>query len=485
MAHPGILSSLNFSNNPVEVGALTALVGSSAAEALVLGNRGPAGVAWATMSCFGTISVVRACFCGALSPWLRENLGIRTAASDAAVGLELVCDSRRSRRVRRNIGEPLAVFCHGKQKLAKGPNSRRLRAAWGDVYALDYPASMRLRSIPDNPLGSPLEVFTYAQYPFFRYLNSQVQIPALALSCAKMAEIYVLWARGASRLGLISATPWLFFFIGAASMTIRQLLRARTPEFEFGTLDIVAGKLPTLRRPGGPRKVILGLEENSRTSLLWRLFWSAGALISTASILWAYLILGGQAPLTVLIWAGFQLLWLGLRILVYHITDPADPMALRMLVVRPWATLTPDLKERVIDLTFAVAQCQTYTHPRGDSRYKEEAFTAHELELLLDGTEPPLPAVFPLPDVAPSSVQVDIRTVFGDTSIASAMWITGSDATPMDLYDTCIVVFSIRSSSDAASPARTIAVPAARMFSGVSALLADSEKSVPLSCPRG
>jgi hypothetical protein len=279
--------------------------------------------------------------------------------------------------------------------------------------------------------------------------------------------------------------PWLFFFVGALLMEIRELILGRKPEYELGTLDIVAGQLPMLRRPGGARKIILGVEENARTSGLWRVFWAAGALVSMASILSAYLVLGDQPPSTLFFWAGFQLLWLVLRLVVYHVTEPADPMALRMLVVRPWATLSASLKERVIDLTFACAQCQTFTHPRGDPRYKEEAFTAHELELLLDGSDASTPMVFPLPDIPPPSLQVDIKTIFGDTSIASAMWITGTHAaTPMDLYDCCVVVFTLRDPRGE-KPHRTIAVPATRAFSGVSALLADSEKSVPLFVPKG
>lgn len=107
------MSSFAFGgNNLVEIGALTALVGSSVAESLILGNRGPAGVAWGATSSFGTISVVRACFSGACSGWLRESLGVRAAASDEAVGLELAQDSNRAGNLRRRMSEPLAIFCH-------------------------------------------------------------------------------------------------------------------------------------------------------------------------------------------------------------------------------------------------------------------------------------------------------------------------------------------------------------------------------------
>jgi hypothetical protein len=111
----GFLGTFSFSNNLVEVGALTALVGSNVAESLVLGNRGAAGIAWAATSSFGTISVVKACFSGANSGWMRETLGIRTSSSDLALGLELPYDSNRAVRVRRNLGEPRAIFCRTNQ----------------------------------------------------------------------------------------------------------------------------------------------------------------------------------------------------------------------------------------------------------------------------------------------------------------------------------------------------------------------------------
>ena len=55
----GILGILNIGNNLVEIAALTSLVGSTAAESLALGNKGPAGLVWAMMTVFGSMSVVK------------------------------------------------------------------------------------------------------------------------------------------------------------------------------------------------------------------------------------------------------------------------------------------------------------------------------------------------------------------------------------------------------------------------------------------
>ncbi|KAJ7496527.1 hypothetical protein FB451DRAFT_1208001 [Mycena latifolia] len=484
----GFLASFSFSNNLVEISALTALVGSSVAESLILGNRGAAGIAWAATSAFGTISVVKACFCGANSGWLRETLGIRTGSSDLAVGLELPHDSARAAKVRRNIGEPMAIFCHAipdATGTGKGHKPHKGKVGWSDVYALDHSTSLMLRRVPDTAVGSPLQVFTYGNYTFFRPY-SRFQVPAIVLSSAKVVEVYILWAHGSFILGIASATPWAFFFLGAVIMQVQEILLSRHPEPEMGTLDIVAGHLPMVSRQGGPRKVILGAAENPRTSVLWGIFWATGALVSTASIILSYIIMGEQPRSVVFIWAGFQFLWLVVRILIYHLADPANPMALRILVVRSWPSLPAQLKERVIDLTFALAQCQSMIHPRGQPQYADDTFSTSELTLVSDGIKPP--NLYPLPDVHPPSFPVEIKAVFGDTALSSAMWITGSNATPMDLYDSCIVVFSIRQSNHAASPRRSVAVPAARVLSGTtlsSMMKFDAENTMPAYVPKG
>jgi hypothetical protein len=347
---------------------------------------------------------------------------------------------------------------------------------------VDHSTALMLRGIPDAAIGSPLQVFTYANYTFFRP-QSRIQVPAILLSSAKLVEVYFLWMHGSSLLGMTSATPWAFCFVGAVLIQASEILLGRRPEPEVGTLDIVAGHLPMVSRPGGPRKIVLGAAENPRTSLLWRLFWVVGALVSMASIALSYMIMGNQPRSVVFIWAGFQLLWLGIRILVHHLADPANHMALRILIARPWATLPVQLKERVIDLTFALAKFQSLVHPRGQAQYAGDTFATSDFTLVSDGIKPP--NLYPLPDSNPSSFPAEIKAVFGDTLLSSAMWIAGTNTTPMDLYDSCIVVFTIRQSNHAASPRRSIAVPAARVLSGVTNLTFDAEKSMPTYIPKG
>ena len=83
----------NFGNGFVDLAMLTTLVGPAAAETLVLGNHGAAGLAWATMSAFGTGRVVCACLSGSCAPWLREIMGLRSKVTDSSLGMELSSNS--------------------------------------------------------------------------------------------------------------------------------------------------------------------------------------------------------------------------------------------------------------------------------------------------------------------------------------------------------------------------------------------------------
>jgi hypothetical protein len=91
------LSSLNLGSGLIEIAALTALIGSTTVESLMLGNQGAAGLVWGTMSVFGALSAIKACISATTPGWLRETLGVRTKEIDAALGLSLNLDSKGSR----------------------------------------------------------------------------------------------------------------------------------------------------------------------------------------------------------------------------------------------------------------------------------------------------------------------------------------------------------------------------------------------------
>ena len=106
---------LNFGNGLIEVAALTTLIGSSTAGDLVLGNRGAAGLVWGSISAFGSSSVIKTCASAASPGWLRQMLGLRTAPSDKAVGMDLSLrpGKRVARRMRDTLDDPgpIGVSC--------------------------------------------------------------------------------------------------------------------------------------------------------------------------------------------------------------------------------------------------------------------------------------------------------------------------------------------------------------------------------------
>jgi hypothetical protein len=98
----------------VEITSLTALIGSSTAEQLTLGNRGAAGLAWAGMSMFGSLSVLKACLAALMPDWLRKTFGLRSATTDTAIGCSLNLASEYAGRedfTRKNLADAVGVVC--------------------------------------------------------------------------------------------------------------------------------------------------------------------------------------------------------------------------------------------------------------------------------------------------------------------------------------------------------------------------------------
>ncbi|KAM5503877.1 hypothetical protein McanMca71_003862 [Microsporum canis] len=89
--------NLNIGGGIVEIAALTALIGATTGESLILGSRGAAGLPWAAMSLFGTPFLIRACISARTPTWLREMIGVKNAKCDTMVGM-----SSRIERVARS-----------------------------------------------------------------------------------------------------------------------------------------------------------------------------------------------------------------------------------------------------------------------------------------------------------------------------------------------------------------------------------------------
>ena len=98
------VAPLNLGGGLVEIAALTALIGSTTAESLVLGNRGAAGLLWGTTSSFGALSVIRACIAAATPGWLRDTFGVRAKSTDDALGIALTLTDKALQSRRRATG---------------------------------------------------------------------------------------------------------------------------------------------------------------------------------------------------------------------------------------------------------------------------------------------------------------------------------------------------------------------------------------------
>ncbi|KAJ7072982.1 hypothetical protein C8F01DRAFT_1105927 [Mycena amicta] len=450
-------SSFTFSNNLVEIGALTALVGSTAAESLVLGNRGTAGVAWAAMSSFGAVSVVKACLSGMCSGWLRETLGIRSIASDHAVGFELPMQSRLAVKARRGIERPVAVFSYS------GTKSRRT-----SVYTTDEFTRIKLRAIPETPPGNPIQIYTQVDYTYGTPNRTLSQLLIHAASLDKLVEVVVLWKFGTKATSVASAIPWAYFCFGALALDIRDSQHRRSSS--YGDLDIVAGQLPTGTQPGGSRTIILGTWPDPRTGLVWRVFWGIGALVMMTSIVSTYITLSVASRDAVFVWAAFQVLSLAMRLVMYYVLPSANqvfqPLFRRAFRSgsreREYAEMPAAAKARVVDLALAVGQAQTIGHRRGQEHYAADGFSLAAVQLLKKHTD-----TYPLSGTTRRHLQISIRAIIGDTALSSAIWMLGTTTVPMGPYYGCIVVL-----------ANGPAIPSVRMLNGISlrASMSDAER---------
>ena len=98
-------------NITTEIAALTALIGSTTAEALILGNRGAAGLVWGSMSNFGAMSAIKGCAAAATPGWLRETFGLRNKEIDGALGVSIALDDKGLKH-RRPATSACGIACN-------------------------------------------------------------------------------------------------------------------------------------------------------------------------------------------------------------------------------------------------------------------------------------------------------------------------------------------------------------------------------------
>ena len=345
-----------------------------------------------------------------------------------------------------------------------------------------------LSELPSTPSAdAPPIIYTHYPYTFYRPHHLRFQAAVLSLSLLKSLEIYTLFLLGGTLVGILSGVPFLFSFFSGVCLEIHDIITSRRPIEIDGHLDLIAAfPLLTTKCLGGPRKVVLGASLNPRTSSpWWKFFWIVTGTLQTLSIVLSYFLLGQQKADFVFIWGGFQLFWLVARILIFNLTENTHPMSDRPMKGNRLEALSPSTKLRVANLVLGVGQYQAHVHPRNWDAYLDDSFSTRQVARLLapENTSkvyPLSPAqmsstsfnnslrkpsissfstpslsissekTLPLPMSAAASqiIKVNILAVIGDTALSSAAWMLGnSKYSPMDLYDSCIVVFEVTSSS--------------------------------------
>ena len=325
-----------------------------------------------------------------------------------------------------------------------------------DIYALDQSTLGILEMVPEQQAHESLHVHLLAHdiYQQARSLrNTWKDWTGILASALKLVEITVLWRHQALKLCLISGCCWAFYLCAAIALQAMGLSREYSEKVKEREVDLVTGQLPTPLKAGGQRKVLLGAPQNVRNSKLWQVTWALGSVVSTASVIGAYMTLGSQELRVFVEWTGFQFLWLALRSAFYHfaVTDQVfNPLMLR----KDWKALNPYLRLRVRRLVHALSLYQMHMHPR-------RMYCYHEDERSIRDTYD-THVMFPLPIVQgqednSGSIDVFISAVVGDTLLSSASFIIGRKYEPLDLYDACVVIFKVDGVD--------IAVPAARVLS--------------------
>ncbi|KAI9791236.1 MAG: hypothetical protein M1816_004228 [Peltula sp. TS41687] len=451
--------ALKVGSGLIEIAALTALVGSSTAQSLMLGNRGAVGLVWAAMSMFGVLSMIKACLAASIPAWLRDTLGVRGVEADDALGLSLMLEKEefkaRNSIARDTVGlvSEIQKEVNAKSASDDGP----LQTASYDIYALDQQTSHTLSLLSAIKDQSSFTAYILPRDPFSKsrlITVTRYDWWCLLASLVKLVELFVLWKLNATALGLITCGIWIHFFFGSMMLQALKISREYDQNMSDSELDVLAGQLPTPVKSEGEPKVVLGVTKNVRLHICWKLVWGFGSIVSAMALIATYITLGKHDIKIICVWIGFQVSWLALRSVFFHFAEGMDKAFHRPFIVRKeWQSLPWRYKVRVRHLLSALSQYQMHVHPRRLYCYQEDMQT---LETILN-----IRSEFPLdPSIAVGdTTDLSVSAVVGDTLLSSAAWMLGSKLSGMDLYDSCVVVLTVNGKSVAIPSARVLSEP--------------------------
>ena len=119
----------------------------------------------------------------------------------------------------------------------------------------------------------------------------------------------------------------------------------------------------------GDRKVLLGVPLNVRQSMAWRIAWLLGAIVSTATIIPLYQVIGRYATRTFYVWVAFQVTWLLSRSIYFHFADEIIQSNVPLSPISEDNARNPEIRLLVLALIGAVSQQMIPAHPRGSYCY--------------------------------------------------------------------------------------------------------------------
>ncbi len=270
-------------------------------------------------------------------------------------------------------------------------------------------------------------------------------------SSVKIPELFILWKYNAIDLVLISACCWGFFLISSMLLQVLGLSREYSDRMKEQEIDLVAGMLPTPIKAGGSHKILLGAPQNVRHSVIWKITWGCGSIVSAAAVIATYAFLGKQELNVFAMWTGFQFAWLALRSVFFHFGEGTDRVLHHPILIKhEWRGLSMEFRTRIRRLIATLSKYQIHVHPRGIYCYDEDL---QSLDTIYD-----MEAYYPLlsGDIDSGNCEIDVVAIIGDTLLSSACWMFGSKLSGLDLYDSCVLILHVRGS--------TIAIPAARVL---------------------
>ncbi|GAB1316304.1 hypothetical protein MFIFM68171_06514 [Madurella fahalii] len=472
------MSEPTISGGLVEISTVATLIGAPIAEALVHGLRGAGGLAWAPMSSFGLLHVIKACLAAAVPDWARESSGLRNQHVDDALGLVFPLRPTEAIKNRVDLGDARAVlidrtFRPGLLQLGAlrrhtggagggGKNEDKLKTEGSEgsgapgggvvsvssvqaseppkeprisrLYCLDRKTALLLAAVRRQVDGGEVPIYWYLPDTDGSPTYAQDWI-VLVSSLAKLCEVFWLWKWGSQILWITTAIPWAWGFVAAALLQVLDLGRDNPTET---TVDIVAGALPTPLTTGGEGVIVLGTPPNVRRSPARRMLMGLGMPLNLVPLFITFLNMQREKHDVAYLWVAFQALWLICRGLVYYLAESAAAVRQAVLETKAWSETDKATQQRVLLALDAVVRHQATIHPRGPKVYLTECTSFLSIPSFLCQAGWQLTTEIDL-DAAGNLRSIEVLNAVGDIFFRTVVWAKGADLNNGELYDSCLL----------------------------------------------